>query len=252
MPKKCNTRKDIVKIHKNELIDGKWIKTEKCNFDNYVYNNFNTIKSYTKINESLMEVERITSDQSYSRGHIGTLILSYSKRIMNEVFDIANTNSIPIYYTDTDSMHLPYDDVAKLEEKFEEEYGRVINGKRLGQFHIDFDLEGSDSEIYATKSVFLGKKSYIDTLECVNRDGSIVTGDHIRMKGITTEGLNHSLLEHKNYMNLYKHLANGGNEKFLLNPYNDSTREKKVLFDFKNNNVYTKPKFYRNVSFCNS
>ena len=113
------------------------------------------------MNKTCMEVEKICSDDSFNRGHIGCAILSMSKRIMNEVFNVANDNNYPIYYTDTDSLHLDLENVKKLEEKYKEVYNKELNGKNLEQFHTDFNLEGAKSEIYATKSIFLGKKSYI-------------------------------------------------------------------------------------------
>ena len=46
--------------------------------DNYINNNFNTIKSYRKLNDNNYEVESMCSDESYNRGHIGCAILSMS------------------------------------------------------------------------------------------------------------------------------------------------------------------------------
>ena len=44
----------------------------------------------------------------------GVEILPMSKRIMNKVFDISNDCGVKIYYQDTDSFHLNYDDVDKI------------------------------------------------------------------------------------------------------------------------------------------
>ena len=77
--------------------------------------------------------------------------------IMNEVFNVANDIDCPIYYTDTDSLHCKFDDVIKIENKYRDVYDKELNGKNLEQFHTDFDLDGACSEIYATKSIFLGK-----------------------------------------------------------------------------------------------
>ena len=38
--------------------------------------------------------------------HIGGMILSMARRIMNEVLDLANDLNIPVLYQDTDSMHI--------------------------------------------------------------------------------------------------------------------------------------------------
>ena len=39
---------------------------------------------------------------------------------MNEVFSCADDLNIKIYYQDTDSIHLNYDDVAKLVDRYKE------------------------------------------------------------------------------------------------------------------------------------
>ena len=56
----------------------------------------------------------------------------------------------------------------------------------LCNFHVDFDLYGATSEIYAVGSLFLGKKAYIDILEPTDKDGKTMNSEHIRMKGIPT------------------------------------------------------------------
>ena len=252
MMKKSMTESLMIKakkMRKNKKT-GLWENVKKTPFMDYVYNNFNTIKSYRRVNENIWEVERVCSDNSYNRGHIGCAILSMSKRIMNEVFDVANSNELPIYYTDTDSIHCNLADVPTLEVKYKEEYGKELNGKNLEQFHTDFNLDGAVSEIYATKSIFLGKKSYIDILESTDKDGNTITGVHMRMKGITGEGLNNSAKEYSDgHFGLYKDLASGTKKKIVLNPYNPDDNSKKVMFEFKNGSVKTRKEFAREVSF---
>jgi hypothetical protein len=238
--KKSNSKVDIVKV--------------SSKFEDYVYNNFHTIKKTRKINAHYYEFESVCCDDSFNRGHIGASILSYSKRIMNEVFNTANDNNYPIYYTDTDSIHMNFDDVKPLEDKYREKYGKELNGKNLEQFHIDFDLHGACSEIYATKSIFLGKKSYIDYLESTDEKGNKITGYHKRLKGITEEGLEYTAKKYskdKNpeYFKLYEDLAKGKEIEILLNPHNVEKNKTKVLFEFKDGTVKTKSQFIRKVKF---
>jgi hypothetical protein len=102
-----------------------------------------------------------------------------SKRIMSEVFCLAEDNGIDLFYQDTDSCHMLSDDVPRLAELFRAKYGRELVGTNLGQFHTDFiSLDGTES--YAVKSVFCGKKIYIDKL--TNDNG--VVAYHARMKGV--------------------------------------------------------------------
>ena len=243
---------NIIKTAKKRFNKTKkiWEDVKKNPFMDYVYNNFNTIKRYRQLNADNWEVERICSDNSYNRGHIGCAILSMSKRIMNEVFDTANTNELPIYYTDTDSIHCNLEDVPTLEAKYKETYNKELNGKNLEQFHTDFNLDGAVEEIYAVKSIFLGKKSYIDVLESKDKDGKTITGTHIRLKGITEAGLEHSAKEYKDgYFGLYNDLAKGTKKKIILNPFNPDENKNKVLFEFKDGRVRTRKEFTREVKF---
>ena len=220
--------------------------------DNYVFNNFNTIKETVPINDRQTEIVCYNADGSFNRSHIGVAILDMSKRIMNEVFDIANDNNINIYYTDTDSIHMDYDKTPLLEQKYFDRYGRVLNGKRLGQFHNDFSLEGAVGEIYATKSIFLGKKCYIDKIQGKDADGNVVTGTHYRMKGITEDGLKYSAKKDfcGDAFKMYEYLTTGMALNILMNPYDEETNKTKVMFDFvKGHGVTTKTSFYREVCF---
>lgn len=265
--KKTNTEKVMVKTHRWSNKDGKWDKLEHQNLHDYVYNNFNTIQDFRQLNEHTYEVQRLKADRSYNRGQIGAAILSYSKRIMNEVFDVANDNDLPIYYTDTDSLHCNFPDVEKIEKLYHEKYQKNLVGKQLEQFHTDFTIQDPDktadknAEIYATESIFLGKKSYMDKLISKDTEGNDIVGYHIRLKGITQEGLLHAAKTHSKskmntveeqmngYWNLYNKLAKGEEIKFVLNPLNEENNAQKVLFEFKDGQVFTKKEFIRKVKF---
>ena len=171
---------------------------------------------------------------------------------MNEVFDVANTHKLPIYYTDTDSIHLNYDDVPILEKEFSKEYNRVLTGKQLGQFHIDFDMKdaGKGEEIYAVQSCFLGKKTYYDKLESKDKDGNTIRSYHIRMKGITKEGIAHQAKKYENGVDgLYEDLAKGNEIEFIMNPFDEENNSQKVLFQYIDGRVNFRNKFTRMVKF---
>jgi hypothetical protein len=250
--KKTTNQKKIISASKKTYNEEtkKWEVHENSRFESYIYNNFNTIRKYRKLNENNYEVEKICADNSYNRGHIGCAILSMSKRIMNEVFDVANDYNLPIYYTDTDSLHCNFKDIPILEREYQKRYNKILTGKDLEQFHTDFELEGSNSEIYATKSIFLGKKSYVDYLESTDKKGNIINGYHKKLKGITKEGLEHAVKEYNNnYFELYKDLAKGTEKEIILNPYNPEKNKNKVLFEFKEGKVSTRKEFIRTVKF---
>ena len=91
------------------------------------------------------------------------VVLKYClcQKIMNKVFSCADDCDIKIYYQDTDPIHLDYDGVPIVVKRNKEKYGLELVGEGLGNFHVDFDLYGATSEIYAVESLFLGKKTYI-------------------------------------------------------------------------------------------
>jgi len=248
--KKSKSEKTIIKRSDMAFKKGKWEKIEAdISFRNYIWKNFHIIKSFRMVNEHFYEVEQLKADFSYNRGHIGCSILSMSKRIMNEVFDVANDNEYPIYYQDTDSLHIDLENVPKLEEAYGKKYKRELNGKQLGQFHTDFNLAGAKGEIYATKSIFLGKKSYIDVLESVDTNGDKIKGHHVRLKGITEAGMKHSAKKHGSFEKLYESLAKGIPETFVLNPYDEDEETQKVMFQYVKGGVMTRKEFCRRVRF---
>ena len=108
----------------------------------------------------------------------------------------------------------------------------------MGQFHNDFDEVENG---YAYKSIFCGKKCYIDMLK--NEKGEF--GIHYRMKGVSLDCV--KLKAEENYKNdlfkLYNELFDEKTIKFNLlatNPRFKSTKDRKI----KN-----QAKFERNIKF---
>ena len=102
--------------------------------------------------------------------------------------------------------------------------------------------------IYASKSLFLGKKSYIDELKGTDDEGNIKTGYHIRMKGIPNSCIEYTTLKegYKNPFELYLDLYNGKEIAFDLTENGKKTN----FFNFKSDyTVYTKTDFTRNIKF---
>ena len=105
----------------------------------------------------------------------------------------------------------------------------------LGNFHSDFDLKGADQEPYSTTSIFLGKKCYFDQLECINSDGTKITGNHIRLKGITQAGIDQKVEEYGSAYKLFKALSKGQEIEFILNP-----QKFKPCFNYNSRGVETR------------
>jgi hypothetical protein len=215
-------------------------------FENYLFNKYNHIKQASRIGDKFFVKEYKPINKHYNSCHIGVEILSMSKRIMNEVMCLAEDNDIFMYYQDTDSIHLNYEDVAKLETLFKSKYNRELTGKMLGQLHIDFEMEGCKN-IYSRNAYFLGKKMYIDELVGVNENGEEEVDYHIRMKGVPNDCIYYKCeMTNKSPLDLYDKLYNGDKEKFDL-----TLDGKKACFDYKKTkdglSVYTKSEFYREV-----
>lgn len=147
-------------------------------------------------------------NQHFSLPHVGSEILAMSKRIMNEVICTAEEEKIPIWYTDTDSMHINHDDIPTLELKFESKYQRKLIGKTLGQFHSDFDSD-KGTVLYSIELIALTKKVYIDKLLLSNNQHDY----HIRMKGISKDAI---LAINQDPMKIYEDLYNGLKISFNL------------------------------------
>ena len=159
----------------------------------------------------------------YNYVHAGVEILSMSKRIMNKVFDASNDCGVKIYYQDTDSTHLHYDDVIRILNRHKEKHNQDLVGQGLGNFHVDFSKDGAVSEIYGTESYVLGKKTYIDMLESANKDNNISNDEHFRMRGIPTACIKcYAQQNNITVLGIYKKLYEG--EALTFDTTNDLTK----------------------------
>jgi hypothetical protein len=216
-------------------------------FNVYLTRNYNWVTSYVKFGNKIKVNTVKTLIDHFNIAQVGVCILSNSKRIMNEVMCLAEDNNIDLFYQDTDSMHLRNEHIPLLSKVFKETYGRELIGKGLGQFHSDFDLPGC-SDVVATKSIFLGKKSYIDKLEGINSKGEKETGFHIRLKGIPAKCIDYVVEHSTKYndaMDLYTDLYNGNEVSFDL-----TNGGSKANFKFnKNYTINTLSLFTRTLKF---
>lgn len=177
--------------------------------DAYTRKNARLIKEFYDIGNGITCFEvKESFDKFFVPNLVGVQILSMSKRIMNEVMCLAEDLGIEIYYQDTDSMHIPCEDLPKLEAEYEKLYGRVLRGTEMGQFHPDFESNKINGDLYAVESIFLGKKAYVDKLT-----NGKEYDHHLRLKGIPNELL---ATEYSDPMVLYKKLYDGEAYKFNL------------------------------------
>ena len=189
-----NPLQEIIKLILNSIYGKTILKpiNEKYKFiptnqlKQYIHNRYNYIKEITGTDGARHAIAREIKpfNKHFSFNTFGVNILSMSKRIMNEVICTAEDLNIPVYYQDTDSIHIHQSNLNPLAQEFKRRYGRELIGKQLGMFHSDFACFGSTDEMpIATRSVFCAKKCYIDQLQ--NSCGEIAF--HIRMKGIVPD-----------------------------------------------------------------
>jgi len=242
--------KTIMKAVETETI----IRTRKQAIT-YIKRNYNHILDFYDIGKNLIGITTQSAiNCHYNRCHIGCNILSMSKRIMNNVMCLAEDNDIEMFYQDTDSIHLKEEDINKLEKLFNEKYNVKLIGEGFGQFHSDFNASVKDENgniinkfdsIISTDSIFLGKKSYIDVLECV-KDGKKYTDYHIRMKGISNRSINYYCEENNiTPFELYEKLFNGEAMSFDLTCNNKAPCFKQN----KNFTIISQQSFERKVKF---
>jgi hypothetical protein len=113
----------------------------------------------------------------------------------------------------------------------------------MGQFHTDFDSDILKGEVLAKRSVFLGKKCYIDELYSEYGD---VVDYHIRLKGIPNASiLDYCYNNNLTPLELYDKLYEGETIKFDL-----TCGGKKINFKFNNDmTITTLDEFDREIKF---
>lgn len=208
------------------FVYGKKALHKKLDWFHFCHNGYDIVDAQKEI--YVVEMER-SRGLHYAMPQVGSEILSYSKRIMNQVLCLAEDIGATVYYQDTDSMHIHEEDIEMLATAFRAKYRRDLVGKQMGQFHCDFDAPGKDP--VSIESFFLGKKAYIDLLEYKEKDGSLGNTHHIRLKGVPTPCIKkHCELSSLSLMQLYNDLFNHKIHAFdLLNrkeikPYFDRGR----------------------------
>ena len=231
----------------------KEIETEIQFFNNeedmnvFISRNYNWVQNYEAVDGSTMWIlEKVNPiNNHFNIPHVGVSILSMSKRIMNEVMCLAEDNSLEMFYQDTDSIHISADHIEILAKLYYGVYGKELIGEDLGQFHSDFDLKGCEN-VYANRSIFLGKKCYIDELKGIDENGQEKTDYHIRMKGVPTSTIKYTAKKlNLSVFELYEKLYQG--DKIMFDLTEGGTRANFKIN--KNGTINTLPFFERVISF---
>ena len=105
--------KTILKPIETETV----VRTQQA-FHKYVCFNYNYIQSSIKVGDRYYIKKIKTILNHYDYVNCGEETLSTSKRIMNQVLALAEDEGLNIWYQDTDSMHINYEEVEILEAAF--------------------------------------------------------------------------------------------------------------------------------------
>jgi hypothetical protein len=232
-------------------------------YDVFLSRNYEWIECVNKVEDSnIIKVKvRNAINEHQNIAQVGVSVLSWSKRIMNEVMCLAEDSGCEIFYQDTDSMHMYQDDIPKLSAAFTTKYNRDLIGENLGQFHSDFEIEYDDEngnkrkckDVYSRNFVGLGKKCYIDELIGTDHNGKEIIDYHIRMKGVSNSTLEYELKQeikkenpcYENMLQMYMHLYEGNSIDFDLTEGMGKSRFKIS----KSFGVETIDKFSRQIKF---
>lgn len=232
-------------------------------YEVFLSRNYEWIEYVTTVDDSNIKKVKIRNaiNKHENIAQVGVSVLSWSKRIMNEVMCLAEDNNCEIFYQDTDSMHMYQEDIPKLSSAFSKKYNRELIGENLGQFHSDFEIKYTDDkgderkckDVYSRNFVGLGKKCYIDELVGTAHDGKEIIDYHIRMKGVSNSTLEYELQQelkkenpyYTNMLEMYQHLFKGNSIDFDLTEGMGKSRFKIS----KSFGVSTIDKFSREIKF---
>ena len=212
--------------------------------DNLIRVDHNRFREFVKIKDTDKYIINFGKEtQSHqSLPQIGSEILAMSKRIMNEVMYLAEDLGLPIYYQDTDSMHIKQKNLDILIPAYKEKYGRELDGKNMGQFHSDFDDFNGKKALGSQLFIACGKKMYIDEIVYPDEQPQY----HIRMKGVPKKVIEYRAKElNETITDVYSNLFKGKTYEFDLAKYQDKGV---CSFEFsKEMGVKTRTKFIRTI-----
>lgn len=222
-------------------------------WNSYIQHNYNYIKDFIKVGKIRIVKKYKTVDRHFNYCHVGSMILSESKKIMNKAMVLAQSIKVKILYQDTDSMLIEKVGIEKLAIEYEKKYNKKLIGNFMGEFSNDLEMKINkeyNNDVKAIFNVILGKKAYISVMQGKNANGDIIIETKRRMKGIPQDTLNYYIKKNNTTdIELYKYLYENnklkGNDKFdLLNGDENKFRLEKVGLEFKQ-----KGEFPRSVNF---
>lgn len=173
----------------------------KLELENYISKNMNKVIDWVEIKQNASKDKKYEPPTNYvvkvfqslynhtNRAHCGGMILSMSKRIMNEMVYASKLAKCTIYYSDCDSAQLTLKNLQKTKKIYKELYGREMIGEELGQFKSEFAIPNC-KKVKSVESVFLCPKTYCHKLIGIDKDtGEEKVKYYFRCKGVSTKSM---------------------------------------------------------------
>lgn len=181
----------------------------------YMLKNFHKLVASEKCENQTIFTVHDNDDDHSNLGHVGGMILSMARRIMNRPLDLANTIRVPVLYMDTDSMHV-VDSIGPgldaLAHAYYVKYGKILIGQQLGQFAEELCFDVPASNVHSVRQIILGKKVYLHVVHGTAVDGTLLTKNHFRIKAVNS----HAVKEYPDSLALYESMYHGAEVKFDL------------------------------------
>lgn len=224
------------------------------NMREYLSRNNALVESCIQINNDDVEDEnkmfivkthnRKSEHKNYA--HVGSRILSMSKRLMNNEIQLAQEINTPVLYQDTDSMFIPMSGLAKLKKQYRRKFKKDLEGKNLGQMSSDFELPEKNDKSYeprAIRSYFIAKKVYCNVVEYKDLQGNLKTYETYRMKGVSKGAIEYYASENNiTVEQIYERLYDG-----LVIDFDLAKSGKVTMRKHKNMRISNLSEFTRNV-----
>ena len=233
-------------------------------FNQFLKNHFYHINTIIEMPEESAYSYRIDLrkdlNEHFNAPHIGVEILSSARSIMLRVMCLAEDLNIPIYYQDTDSMHLPFKMMDKIADEYKLRYSSdfpFLIGNDMLQFHNDFELkqwnpeykmpEYESNQVHSTHLIVVGKKAYYDKLLVKPKLPGLppIISEHFRLKGVPGSSiLEYCIKEKISLQELYESLYEGNEHTF------DLMAGGRARFKMnKDYTMHTLEGFYRRIKF---
>lgn len=188
--------------------------------EKHIAYSYNKLKYIVKIPDSKLWLSKVSKETYKHKNwpHVGSEILSYSKKLMNRMIYTAEDLGIDGYYMDTDSFHYDANGTDELVSELKKKYNFDMIGKSLCQFNSDWEFSRKQNgEAVGIEAYYLGKKMYYEKCEYKEHgNDKTLIGEHVRMKAINASCLSDT---YKDKKEPFERLFNGETLQFDMIKY---------------------------------